>query len=200
MQSRQHMTTTQKGLVLMMLVISYGSFAMDTIPECNLDETALFGEQKAREEIVNAGRDFFIRARDFGISTFKTLQKKAKDHLWNQQEVTESSFTINSGEATNSESASSTDAQETEVKVDDSIDNPVPAPVSVTWLNKKTALKFGIGAVALITIGATTYILYKNGTFKKLVNDAKKHPFISAGTASIITSVCGYLAYKYHMA
>ena len=69
--------------------------------------------------------------------------------------------------------------------------------VQVSWL-RANAKALGFGALALVTVGATMYVLYKNGTLKKLVDVMKKHPYISAGVASAATIVTGYVAFKYY--
>jgi len=69
--------------------------------------------------------------------------------------------------------------------------------------DKKMLLYFGVGAVALITIGGVTYVLYKNGTLKKVgVNMQQFIQTHKVGVASTITvaialSFAGICAKKY---
>lgn len=65
---------------------------------------------------------------------------------------------------------------------------------------REAAIKFGIGAVALVTVGGVTYVLYKNGTLKKLADACKEHPYIAGGSiATGLSVVAGSLvAYYYY--
>jgi hypothetical protein len=60
---------------------------------------------------------------------------------------------------------------------------------SYTFLSQENALKFGIGAIALITICGVTWILYKNGTLKKLYTKATEHPRITLASSIALLSV-----------
>ncbi len=64
------------------------------------------------------------------------------------------------------------------------------------FFSKEVAIKFGVGAIALVTIGSITYVLYKNGTLKEIGKAAQKHPYISAGCVStLLASIVGVLVY-----
>lgn len=65
--------------------------------------------------------------------------------------------------------------------------------------HKQLLIKCGVGAAALVTIGGTTYVLYRNGTLTSLADACKKHSTITTAAvgASIIGTVAGaYIYYK----
>ncbi|MGE0206305.1 MAG: hypothetical protein AB7R69_00480 [Candidatus Babeliales bacterium] len=68
--------------------------------------------------------------------------------------------------------------------------------VKVAWFSKRTALFFGAGAVALISVGAIVYILYEDGTLTKLADVVKEHP-VKTGLACLATALTFYAGYSY---
>lgn len=70
--------------------------------------------------------------------------------------------------------------------------------ISFAPLLENQAVVYGIGAVGILTVGAVTYVLYKNGVFTKIATIAQKHPWCTAavtGTAAI-AAAAGVLYYK----
>jgi hypothetical protein len=64
------------------------------------------------------------------------------------------------------------------------------------WLNKKNALRFGAGAIALVAVGGVVYVLYENCTLKKIADAAKAHPrMVAGGVATSLAGVVGVLLY-----
>lgn len=75
--------------------------------------------------------------------------------------------------------------------------------INITWLNKKSALIFGVGAFALVTVGYSTYVLYQHEnntvTLKEITEAVKKHPYITAGSVTgTLALIGGVFAYKYY--
>jgi hypothetical protein len=102
--------------------------------------------------------------------------------------------------------AESVDAQSISVPTETSVATANPAEEIVAavsaknarfeWLNKKNAVRFGAGAIALMAFGGVVYVLYENGTLKKITDAAKSHPRIAAGgITTTIAGVVGVLLY-----
>lgn len=66
----------------------------------------------------------------------------------------------------------------------------------ITSINvtKETLIKYGAGAIIAVTISGVTYVLYKNGSFKKFGTAVKNHPVLS----TVIAAHVAFLAYLIH--
>lgn len=71
-----------------------------------------------------------------------------------------------------------------------------PAAFFGITYDRETLLYFGAGAVALITVGGITYVLYKNGTLKKVGKELQKFVHehkVGVATATLVT-ICAVVA------
>ena len=168
--------SAKKGFVLGVFIISSASFASfhDELGDSEmLPNDTLFKDTESRGKASN----IFWELAYKGLAELKA----AKD------EFLSDTF----------ESSKEEVFEPSKEEVKEEINDTDNQPVKVSWFNKKTALKFGVGAIALVTIGYTTYVLYKNGTLKKLSEVMKKHPYISTVGLAITTLLighCGVLA------
>jgi hypothetical protein len=55
----------------------------------------------------------------------------------------------------------------------------------VSFSERNGAVLYAAGAIGILTIGAVTYVLYKNGTLAKIEQLAREYPYIAAGISGV---------------
>jgi hypothetical protein len=215
---QSHVQTAKKGLVVLALLFNSLSFSME--PEKPRMFSPKWREQKfvnfqariaqGMEQLQNFRETYFYSSDsesetssdESGSETSASVTKLSKSEELLDQSIDETTLENASQRSEQEKTVIPAKPKEEDKEIlqktlqenKDLLINDAPAHVS--WLGAN-AKKLGFGALALVTIGAITYVLYKNGTLKKLADVMKEHPYISAGVASFATIVTGYLAYKY---
>jgi len=180
----------KKGLVVSALLFTGLQYAdeIDDLSFFNGEKTVNHGLFEGLRETLAHGFNSFTDSYNNMLTTLNN----SSDSDAQQEEL------LSESEISNSDSGfSEVEQQENEKSLQSGLQS-ISAEndsVQVSWLRKNVKV-LGFGALALVTVGAITYVLYKNGTLNKLADVVKKRPYVSAGIASAAAIVSGYIAFK----
>ena len=92
-----------------------------------------------------------------------------------------------------------TDNPETDSKVDDNSEMPTDLKNDaswIQWLQTPEGKKYGLGAIAVITVLGVTYVLYKNHVPQRIYGYVVKNPIKSAVTTACIMGIAALVAHQ----